>query len=204
MRTTSRSFSLLALTILALSAALPTGALAIVNGSFEPSAPTGPYFALPGGSTAIPGWVTTDTGVEWFRPADFGSGPAADGLYCVDLANYTYSAGGIRQTIPTTAGVTYEIGFFFGTEFRSGRDGTAEIVVTADAASQTFSITNLGVPIVWEPRTFTFTADDGSASLSFRCLQNANAHFAYIDAVGPATPTAADRTTWGRVKTLYR
>ncbi len=176
----------------------------IVNGGFEqPTSPIG-YQLLGGLSTAIDSWTTTDNGVEWFSPASGGYGPAAEGLNVVDLACYVYSAGGIKQTFATIPGQSYQIDFWLGTHARSGRDGTATITVSADAQSQSFSMTNLGPNIVWSQRTFTFVADDASATLQFRCTQNANLHFAYIDGVGASQVVPARTTSWGRVKSMFR
>ena len=83
----------------------------IVNGSFElPTSPVG-YQLLGGGSTAITGWVTTDTGAEWFTPAFYGYGAPPSGNNAVDIANYTYSAGGIQQAFATAPGQSYRIDF---------------------------------------------------------------------------------------------
>ena len=171
----------------------------IVNGSFEPASYFGSWTTLPGGSTAIPGWTTFASGVEWF------TGYALDGLYSIDLANYTSSDGGIEQTFPTTPGEVYIIEFSLGTHQTSGRDGTAEIVVSADGASQIFTAENHTGAIVWESKTFSFTADDASATLRFRCLQNALLHFAYLDRVGAtALSTPNEPRSWSEIKTLYR
>ncbi|MDO9170221.1 MAG: DUF642 domain-containing protein [bacterium] len=184
--------------VMAVAGAAP-GRAQIVNGSFEPASPFGSWTTLPGGSTAIPGWTTFASGVEWF------TGYALDGLYNIDLANYTSSDGGIEQTFPTTPGEVYIIEFSLGTHQTSGRDGTAEIVVGADGASQTFTAVNHSVTIAWESKSFTFTADDASATLRFRCLQNAYLHFAYLDAVGAtALSTPAESKSWSEIKSLYR
>jgi len=175
------------------------GRAQIVNGSFEPASFFGNWTTLPGGSTAIPGWTTIASGVEWF------TGYALDGLYNIDLANYTSSDGGIKQTFPTTPGEVYIIEFSLGTHQTSGRDGTAEIVVGADGSSQIFTAENHSGTIAWESKTFSFTADDASATLRFRCLQNAYLHFAYLDQVGAtALSTPAESRSWSEVKSLYR
>lgn len=174
----------------------------IVNGGFElPTSPVG-YALLGGGSTAITGWVTTDNGVEWWSPTGYGPMPSGPNL--VDLACYTFSAGGIQQTFATVPGQSYRIDYWLGTHAVSGRDGTASIVVTADGQTQNESATSLTTNIGWFAKTFTFVADDASATLRFRCLQNANLHFAYIDGVGASLVVPTRGTTWGRVKALYR
>ncbi len=193
--------ALLILTFLLLA---PAAMAQLVNGSFEDPQMTGPYYLLPGNSTDIPGWTTTDSGVEWFQTVAYGLGGAPDGVFVVDLANYTYSAGGIMQTFATDPGTQYHINFFLGTSESSGRDGTCEIVVEADGQSETFAMVNHTPALVWEDKTFVFTADDTSTELSFRCLQDAGYHFAFIDAVGTAGTVATTDKTWAGVKSLYR
>lgn len=193
--------------VLAIALTLPTPspAVPLVNGSFEPAAPFGPYLLLGGGSAAIPGWTTTDSGAEWFQPAAYGYAAAPDGLYIVDVANYIYSAGGIEQSFATVPGASYAIDFRLGTHAVSGRDGTCQVVVDADGQSQVFAHTNTGAAIVWLPCTFTFVADGTSATLRFRCLQNANLHFAYLDGAGLRDlTTPAAPASWGRIKSLFR
>lgn len=192
------------LVLLAAVAIVEPGQAQIVNGSFEPAIPFGDYIALPGGSTAIPGWTTTGTGVEWFQPVPFGWGTARDELYCVDLANLSFKDGGIEQEFLTTPSEVYVITFSLGTFEGNGRDGVAEIVVSADATMQTFAAANHTGQIVWDDLTFTFTADDGSATLNFSCFQDGDFHFAFIDLVEATQSTPAESSSWGAVKTLYR
>jgi len=187
------------------TALLPTVSSAqIVNGSFEPTTPFGGNYVVPPNSSAIPGWLTIDSGVEWYNPLPFGTGPAPHGSYIVDLANYAYSAGGLQQTFVTTPGELIGIDFKLSTTIGSGRDGTAQIEVSADGQTQLFNVVNPTGTNVWTPFTFVFTADNASATLRFRCLQNANLHFANIDGVGRNLTTANQSSSWGRIKTLYR
>lgn len=197
-----RRITLLAL----LLAALATPAHGqILNGGFEPSGPSAAYHLLPSGSTAIPGWTTVLSGVEWFRPTLNGASPdSPSGGYCVDLADYTYPSGGIEQTFATSPGTTYAIEFWFGTHAGFGRDGTAQITATADGTTQSFSISSLTGAIGWTPQNFMFVADDLTATLRFTCTQNPLLHFAYIDGVSAASVTPTAGSTWGRLKQLYR
>lgn len=175
----------------------------IVNGSFEPATGVVSWMIVSGGLGTIPGWVTTDNGVEWAFGTS-GGAPAPDGLHIVDLACYVYTAGGIQQTIPTTAGEAYTITFELGTLAGAGRDGTCEIVVDADGQSQVFTHVNPSGTITYATKTFAFLADGPTATLRFRCLQNANQHFAYLDAVGMETVVGAEATSHGSVKALFR
>lgn len=180
-----------------------TAGAQVVNGSFEPASGVVSWSIVTGGSTAIPGWVATDNGVEWALGTS-GGAPAPDGLHIVDLACYVYSAGGIQQTFATTPGTPYTITFMLGTMAGAGRDGTCQIVVDADAQSQVFSHTNLTGIVAYAAKSFTFIADDASATLRFRCLQNANVHFAYLDAVNTEAVVSDTPASWGGVKALFR
>jgi hypothetical protein len=176
----------------------------LLNGSFEPAGSTGSFTLVRGGSSTIPSWVTTDNGVDWLEPAAFGDVAPPDGHFVVDLACHTFTAGGIQQSFATVPGLTYQVTFHLGTKQSSGRDGTAEVVVSAGRSTQTFSIANRSSRTVWTPQLFSFTADDGVATVTFRCLQNASLHYAYLDDVAATSVTQVSPETWGRVKALYR
>lgn len=168
---------------------------------------------LPGGSKAIPGWTTTDTGVEWYRPLADNANPAPDGLYAGDLANLTFSAGGLQQTIAAQPGAVQMFAFMLGTDQTAGRDGTCEVVVAADGVTETFTVINHANLTVYTPCVFTFAADGASATVQLRCLQYANLHFAIIDAatLNLSTTSVPDNdgsdpveSAWGTVKALFR
>jgi hypothetical protein len=165
----------------------------IVNAGFEPDASVGANNVLPGGSNAIPGWTTIENGVEWFNPAAFGSTVSPDGGYAVDLANFTFNAGGIQQTFATVAGQSYTVEFYASTSAGQGRVGTAEIIVEADGVTEQINLVNQSAQFVWELQSFTFVADDDEATLTFANYQDANLHFANIDGVSivPAPATSA-------------
>ena len=110
---------LIAILILLVSSASVTAG--VTNGSLEPGVPfpTG-YLAVGGGSNQIAGWTTLHTGVEWFHPSfnDLPTGrysDSPDGGYAVDLANLTFSLGGIAQELQTVPGWHYRIWFYLGT-----------------------------------------------------------------------------------------
>lgn len=155
----------------------------IVNASFEQPAGIG-YAAYGPGVTAITGWTTTRSGVEWFNTA--GWGPAPDGLMVVDLANYVYSSGGIKQTFATTPGETYSVAFSAGNYYGFGRTGTGIIDIDVAGLQLSFATATAtsATPWAWKNITFDFTAIDATTTLEFSNSQNANAYFAFIDAVG--------------------
>lgn len=195
----------------AVGSALCLGQIAlgsIVNGGFEPAPGSPTYQALPGGSAAINGWTTTHSGIEWFRPSSYHSwNNSPNGGWIVDLVTDISSGGGIEQTFATVFGSLYQVDFLYGSSLRFGRDGTAEITVAAGGTSQLFSISNTSSDIVWETRSFSFTANSASTTLSFLNVQDANLHFAFIDGVAvtivPA-PAVASLALIGGIGALGR
>jgi hypothetical protein len=180
MKTTLIAFALAsALSASAAQAVSATNLL--VNGSFE--LPTGTsYAALPGNSTAITGWKTVSTGVEWFNASAYGG--AADGVMVVDLANYIYSSGGIEQSFATMVGETYDLAFNLGTSQSYGRDGTAHIDVTVAGVATGYNVVNHSASMMWSaPIALSFTANSATTTLRFTNTENANLHFAYVDGV---------------------
>lgn len=172
----------------------------ISNGSFESVSFSGDYALVPTASTSITNWTTTLNGVEWFQPSTYLGGVvgnAADGLAAIDLATYTYTAGGIEQAITTTSGQQYQVTFMGGTANSFGRDGTGKIELTfGNLSTQTFNLTNNTGAIVWTPLSFTFTANlTGSTTIAFSNHEDANTHFAFLDDVSvtaiPEPATAA-------------
>ena len=153
----------------------------ITNGSFEDNTNTGQFQAT--GSTAITGWTTTLSGVEYFQP---GAGNAREGDWVIDLAYVTSSlSGGIAQSISTVNGEQFNLDFSLGTFAGLGRDGTAEVqLLIDDAVVGTYTITNLTANYVWEDHSYVHTATGSSTKIEFRNEENANFHFAFLDGVG--------------------
>lgn len=159
------------LVLLLFLAPLTPAASLIANGSFEvgPTIPPAGYLALFDGDTSIPGW-------EVFEVLPGGSVDikstywvASDGLNSIDLGG-TPGPGGLRQTFATNPGELYTVLFdMAGNPWRSDRP-VKTMEVSADGQSQQFSfdttnstMANLG----WITQSFTFVADDTSATLAF-------------------------------------
>jgi hypothetical protein len=174
MKTTTLSLMLAA----GLSAGSAHASNLLVNPGFE--LPGTGYVSLPGNSTAITGWTTVLNGVEWFNATSFGG--AADGVMIVDLANYTYTGGGIEQTFATVVGQSYDLSFSLGTMQASGRDGTAHIDVTVAGVTTGYDVINHTGSLVWTAVTQSFTASSSSTTLRFTNTQNPHLHFANVDA----------------------
>ncbi len=101
----------------------------LTNGSFELPGTNGTvlgYAYYPGGSTALPGWTTLLSGVEYGDPSQSDGvipiylGVAQDGSQYVDLAPVTFTGGGgIQQTFSTVPGQNYEVSFYSHEPFTS-------------------------------------------------------------------------------------
>jgi hypothetical protein len=177
--------------VIALAAPAVRAQNLLVNGSFEEPASGGGNEILPGGSAAITGWTTLLNGVERFAPPVFGVGAARDGALVVDICPFTFTGGGIQQTFATTPGLTYRLEFAAGTSTASGRSGAAIIEAIVGPETRTFNLANPSAVIAWQDFAIDFVADSASTTLAFRNTQDANTHFAFIDAVSVTRPSAA-------------
>lgn len=159
------------LVLLLFLAPLTPAASLLTNGSFEvgPAIPPEGYLPLFDGDTSMPGW-------EVFEVLPGGSVDikntywvASDGVNSIDLGG-TPGPGGIRQTFTTVPGQAYNVLFdMAGNPWRSDRP-VKTMEVSADGQSQQFSfdttnstLSDLG----WTPTSFSFVADDTSATLAF-------------------------------------
>lgn len=193
-QTTRPTAALVAASLIAF-ASLPVQAQNLfVNGSFE--TPNVSYQQLGPGSTVITGWTTVLSGVEHFNA---GAG-AADGQMVVDLANFTFNAGGLQQAVATVPGQLYAVSFFAGNVLTAGRDGTGIVKASIDGGAPLSFATPVATTAtnVWALRSFSFTATGSSTLVRFFNDQNANLHFAYIDGVGvqAAVPEPASVALW--------
>lgn len=163
----------------ALSALPACAANLLINPGFELPAGTG-YASLLGGNTAITGWRTVLSGVEWFDATAYGG--AADGVMAIDLANYIYTGGGIEQSFASVVGQTYDLSFSLGTMQANGRDGTAHIDVTIAGSTTGYEVVNHTGRLAWTGVTQRFTASSATTTLRFSNNQNPYLHFANVDA----------------------
>jgi choice-of-anchor C domain-containing protein len=148
----------------------------ITNGGFEEGTnpPTGIQFRtlLGGGhpySDDISGWTVTNGNVDWINEA----WTPAEGLRSLDLNGN--DPGTVATTFATTPGATYTVTFYMSGNF-SNEETIKTLRVSADGQSQDFSFDR---PIVWSrenmgwtQETWTFTANDGSATLTFTSLES--------------------------------
>jgi len=165
----------------------------VTNGSFENTDSTfvgdgNSVDELFSGSTAIPGWTTTNgTYTAWIENGNPYGISAADGQFFLDLTGYSDSGtyGGVTQSFATTIGGSYVVTFDLGFGGDSGAfGGPASVTVAAGADSGTFmSGSGTPNPAVWDSETFDFTATSTMTSLTFTGLSTAGGDYIGLDAV---------------------
>jgi choice-of-anchor C domain-containing protein len=166
------AFCLTAVGALAAGVALGDATNLLVNGSFESSAyePVGEFVAdLPGGATGITGWTVKPVGIDYIGYHWVHS----DGIRSIDLN--AYEAGGIRQSIVTTPGCTYQVEFDLagnpaGKPAPYLSPNVKTLLVSAAGQSQAFSfdVTNTSRSAMgWMTKQWSFTATDSTTTLAF-------------------------------------
>jgi hypothetical protein len=197
---------MLALAVAAAGSGQAVAANLLANGSFEllkdGSAATADYTGVghvngisQGPNDYLQGWVPYASGFEHFDAtspaysANGGSAVAKDGAYVVDLAPYTFTGGGIEQTVALGAG-SYSLTFWATTSQLAGRSGTGLVdvaVLSGSPSSQQYTVTNYSVNVTandWQPFAFAFTlANPGPTTIRFSNGQDPYQHFAFIDNV---------------------
>ena len=152
--------------------------------------PSGPPGLLPGAPTptALDGWTTVANGVEWASVHQLqvqGLNASPDGGGSIDLAAFTFTNGGIQQSVPTTVGQQYRLFFYGGTSAFDGRSGTGNVDVAINGqplASASMTGTS-PTAINWQPFSYQFTATSSSTLLTFTNSQDPWQHFAMLDGV---------------------
>jgi choice-of-anchor C domain-containing protein len=180
--------SLLAAASLLLAASASAAGNLLVNGSFEQGIDPGTFKDLPGGSSAITGWIVGDLHVDYCSSLTWN---ASDGVRSVDLDGSAGGAmnGSIRQSFPTTAGQHYRVDFDLSGN-SNAQPQIKQVEVSAGNAVQVFThdcgpVFQHTIPfaIVYEHQSFLFTATSSTTTLEFRSL----------------TPTSGFPTGWGAV-----
>ena len=188
------------------------GSSLITNGSFEaPAVPAGYYTNFGPGDTSIPGW--TVVGASGTNVA-IGSNnftyegvlfEAYDGDQYVDLTGSTNSdTQGLTQSVATTPGHQYQLGYFVGNTTGGTDVGTSSIVDVQVNGAAAYSDTNAfdATGIAWEGFTHTFVVAGATTSLTFLNGDPANDTWNGLDDVtltdldaggagGPAVPEPA-------------
>jgi choice-of-anchor C domain-containing protein len=147
-----------------ISAAAGGGNL-LVNGGFEDSPGNGfynNYFAT-SEPNALPGWTIAQDGVQLIGEPYW---QASEGLNSVQMKVAGVNHHGVlEQTFATTPGTQYDVTFDMTANWADG--ATHSIQVSADGQSQGYSANGSGsnANMGWSPRSFSFVADDSSATL---------------------------------------
>ncbi len=197
MMNTSRSLAL-ATCLFATAAALPAQAgNLLVNPGFEHPDNAFLNVLMPGGYTWISGWTTTGTGVHWMRES-LGYFTDPVGRDAVDLANYTYANGGIKQSFATLAGAKYLVEFSGMTYQNAGNDGTGEITALIDnAVIDTYQLVNhSSASNAWQNFSFVFTATGASTTLEFRNTLPAAKQYSFLDNVSVTAAPVPEPETY--------
>ena len=176
-------------------------AFQLTNGSFENTngtfVPDGNLVdELASGSTAIPGWTTTNgTATAWIKNGNPYGISAANGSFFLDLTGYSDSGtyGGVSQTFATTAGANYVVTFDLG----YGGDSTAfggpvSVRASAGGTSDVFtSGSGSPNPAVWDLETFDFMATSSETQLSLIGLSTTGGAYIGLDNVNVAAGTTS-------------
>ena len=142
----------------------------IVNGSFETAtvSPGSSYVRLVGGDTRVTGWTILGDTIDYIGPGWV----ASDGVRSFDLDGAPGDSSALLQTFATVPGTTYLVTFDLAGNI-NGLPTIKPIRVKADAQSAdfTFDITGRNaVNMGWSPISWTFVADDTSATLELLSL----------------------------------
>lgn len=148
----------------------------IRNGSFEEGPVARSYLNLPGGSTAMPGWVVTGEGVDLVGA---GYWVSSDGTYAIDLDGSArsrvtppYVHGGIAQTFATEKGRRYRVTFdLAGNPNRGPVIKPLRVSAAGKAVQFTFDATGKTARAMgWVRAEWEFTATGEEATLEFSSL----------------------------------
>ncbi|KAI5059487.1 hypothetical protein GOP47_0025806 [Adiantum capillus-veneris] len=149
------------------------------NGGFEfasgvPADPGSVGFQLPAGSQALSSWVVTGNGVTCFGSSAF---PPTEGQRLIWLStqdSFNQSPGGLTQTLPTIANITYHVSFDAACQCNSNGSTTLpycqlEVDVGTDSLNFTLRAENhtAGNP-GWSRRVVEFTANSNQTIIAFQ------------------------------------
>jgi len=181
----------------------------LTNGSFENTNNTFVGDAnktdeLLSGSTAIPGWTTSNAQLAWIENGNPWGIPAANGSFFLDLTGYVNASpyGGVTQSFATTIGTQYVVTFDLGYGGNSvAYGGPASVTASAAGSSQVFtSGSGTPNPGVWNLETFDFTATSSTTTLSLTGLSTSGGSYIGLDNVDvevAGSTTTPEPAAWG-------
>lgn len=136
---------------------------------------------VPNGATWISGWTATGTGVHWMNE-QLGYFTDTVGKDAVDLANYSYSNGGIQQSFATVIGSKYTVGFS-GATFGNPTWGEITALINGDTI-ETYKLFNTtSASNTWKYFSFDFVATSVTTTLGFKNTQAAGMQYSFLDNV---------------------
>jgi hypothetical protein len=145
---------------------LQNGSLENVSGTFVPDG-NGAQSLLPA-STSIPGWTVGAAEASWISNTNHFGGATPAGSYFVDLTGFHDSApyAALSQTVPTVAGVQYELLFSLGTlQDAAPYRGPVAATVTIGTQQNTYTLNPPGAANQWQTFTFSFQATSTSTTV---------------------------------------
>jgi hypothetical protein len=171
-------FLALAAWLVAASGTVPAAIAAelIVNGSFENTGGTfvdggGSVMNLPPGAASIPGWTPTDNALAWVSNANTYGARTPYGDFLIDLTGSqdNGSLAGITQTLGTAPSQLYRLSLSLGAyQDNPLSSGQKSVLVTAGAASTSFTFTPVGSGNLWGSFSFDFLATSTSTPITIK------------------------------------
>jgi choice-of-anchor C domain-containing protein len=147
------------------------------NGSFENAGCSSAYQTVfSPDSTTITGWTIGGNSIDWICSY----WPAQDGSNSIDMSGN--APGAVSQNISTVSGATYDVKFYMSGNTDGGNLPNKQLTVSVDSYSNPFIHFTTGKGTDWELKSFSFTADDNTAILTFTSNEP-NAYGAALDNV---------------------
>jgi choice-of-anchor C domain-containing protein len=172
---TRLAFSFFAVSLI-LGLATAAHADLITNGSFETATvnPGSGFITLPATSTAITGWTVGGAGIDYIGTY----WQASDGVRSLDMS--ALNPGSIAsQTFATAIGSTYLVTFDMAGNPNIGNSGTTlkDLRVLAAGQQADFQFDTTGhtkSSMGWVPKSWSFTANATTTTLTFQSLTGGN------------------------------
>jgi hypothetical protein len=146
-------------------------AIPITNPSFELGTfvndGTG-TMVLPVSSTQITGWTVVNDQLAWIISPNSWGLSAHEGNRFLDLTAYPTGApfGGVRQTLTTNVGETYELSYYLGTYTQRWGGPPVSITASAGNTTQQCTVATTSTASTWTECSMTFTALAASTDLT--------------------------------------
>jgi hypothetical protein len=171
----------------------------VINGGFEMTCTFVPdgngLMSLLPGSTAIPGWTTTDAELAWGLNGNAFGPSTRFGSAFLDLTGYHDRPpyGGITQVLATIPQERYRLSFSVGSdEDRAAYRGPMSLEVTAGTTSQSFDFLPTGAGSQWSTFALEFVADSPSTPLTLKGTTSAGGAYLGLDKISVVVAKEAE------------